>query len=83
MFSCQGKLHFINLNGNFPNKKGEKAYPEKEEDAKPEAAGHTPGEHYGSHIKESLPPPARTAGTPQFPLYYNYESGKHILALHT
>ena len=23
LFSCQGKFHFINLNGNFPNKKKE------------------------------------------------------------
>lgn len=67
----------------FQIKKGEKAYPEKEEDAKPEAAGDPPGEHHGSHIKERPPSAGNTAGTPSFPLYYNNKSGKHSLALHT
>lgn len=51
--------------GIFQIKKNrEKAYPEKEEEAKPETAEDIPGEHYGSDIKESPPSTAQAIGTP-------------------
>lgn len=59
---CQRKFSFINLSGNFLNKKREKAHPEKMEDTKSEAAGDIPGELYGSDIKGSSPSTAHTAG---------------------